>query len=109
MPDHEGREGALHDGEYGRQGLGLGGKQETQGQGEREHELASGRFGKHVIDQVCDRLHHAPDGFERKMPGQLLSGMLSKTTKKVLYTSHTQPGNEPLVRAKGPARVRKGQ
>lgn len=59
VSDHKGGEGALHHGEHGRQGLGLGGEQKAQGKREGQHPLSDRCFRKHVIDQVGGRLHHA--------------------------------------------------
>jgi hypothetical protein len=36
------------------------GEEKSERKREREHPLPDGCFGKHVIDQVGGRLHHAP-------------------------------------------------
>jgi len=60
VPDHKGGDGALHHGEHGRQGFGLGGEQKAQGKRKGKHPLSDRCCRKDMIDQVRGRLDHPP-------------------------------------------------
>jgi hypothetical protein len=69
--DQEGRDTALDHRQHLSQYIRLGCEQESQRKRKRQHELTNGRFGKHVIDQVGGRLHHAPHAATGAKPSPL--------------------------------------